>query len=144
MPLAKMILIAGTVTAITLSRAPRVGVTPIAITPAPKTWTSTGTGRAFLTMAASGFRHRALTGLHIATVDGFGNLIMDGHGFPTSRGVGRRTTMAAGFSIADRGAGGRARYGVIRATIRCGRRLTYRSSASTTVASGSALASATS
>src|SRR5581483_3544141 len=100
--------------------------------------------RAFLTMAVSGFRLRAPIGLHIAMVVGFGNLIMDGHGFPTSRGVGRRTTMAGGFSIAAHGAGGRARYGCTRLTIRCGRRLTYPSSASTTVASDSALASATS
>jgi len=56
------------------------------------------------------------------------NRIMDGRGFPTSHGDGRRITTAGGSFTAEPGGGGRGRWLLIPDITRCGLRHTFRSS----------------
>src|SRR4029077_6841733 len=74
----------------------------------------------FLTMGKFGFLATDRTGPRIATAAGFMSPTMAGPGFPTSPGVGRRITTAAGSFMAVTGAGGLVRF--TPDITRCGRR----------------------
>src|SRR5947207_15895153 len=101
------------------------------------------TGNVRRSTAAFGCPRKQRIGHRIEMDVGFGNLTTDGHGFPTSLGVGLHITTVAGLFATVRGAGGLVRYLCPEPTIQCGRQHTSHSSGSELAPCRSALVSAT-
>src|SRR5690349_18930190 len=98
------------------------GSTPIAITPARKTWMRMGAGVTYRTMAMYGFRMSRRTGLLIATATGCMSPITAGPGLATNLGDGRLITTVAGCITTAPGPGGPVRSTAAGSTVLSGLR----------------------
>src|SRR6185312_3799367 len=107
---AKMTGTTGTRTAITSFRTHRRGIARDRTIPARAILMHTAAGFSFPATAGSGNPIKMRPGRRITMDVGCGNRTGAGPGFHMSLGAGRPITMAAGFSGADRGCGGRGRH----------------------------------